>query len=161
MKNPPLTSKIKCVIFNLDELIQSSDVKDVLMSLDLPYSVVSIRPGASVEQLLNTAGLLTFFGEDCIFSSPEQLAGSASGSLIFFHAVEAMGFEPVECAVVDGSDIGLDLAMKGDFCVFRMNDGADSAELENKGVLVLSKFADLSEFIDLFNEEVDLENNRY
>lgn len=161
MKNPPLTSKIKCVIFNLDELIQSSDVKDVLMRLDLPYSVVSIRPVASVEQLLNTAGLLTFFGEDRIFSSPEQLPGSGYGSLIFFHAVESMGFEPAECAVVDSSDIGLDLAMKGDFCVFRLNDGADSAELENKGVLVLSKFADLSEFIDLFNEEVDLEINRY
>jgi beta-phosphoglucomutase-like phosphatase (HAD superfamily) len=161
MKNSLLTSKIKCIIFNLDELIQSSDVKDVLMSLDLPYCVVSIRPRTSISQLLNTAGLLTFFREDRIFSSSGQLPGSAYGALIFFHAVMSMGFEPAECAIVDKSDIGLDLAMEEDFCVFRMNDGTDSAELENKGVLVFNKFADLSESIDLFNEEVDLEIKRY
>lgn len=159
MKHPALISKIKCVLFNLDELIQPIAVKDVLMTLDLPYAVVSTQTRASIEGLLSTAGLLNFFTKDRIFSSPEQLAGSASGALIFFHAVRSMGFEPAECAVVDSSDIGLDLAMKGDFCVFRMNDGADSTELENKGVLVFSKFADLSDFIDLFNKEVDLEIN--
>ena len=153
MKNSPLTSKIKCVIFNLDELIQSAGVKEVLMSLDLPYCVISIRPKASMEHLLNTAGLLTFFGEDRIFSS--------SDTLIFFHAVRSMGFEPSECAVVDRSDIGIDLARKGDFCVFGVNDGANKAELENKGVLVFSTFADLNEFIELFNEEVDLEIKQY
>ena len=153
MKNSPLTSKIKCVLFNLDELIQSAGVKEVLMSLDLPYGVVSIRPKAGMEHLLNTAGLLTFFGEDRIFSS--------SDTLIFFHAVRSMGFSPSECAVVDHSDIGIDLARKGDFCVFGMNDGSNKAELEDKGVLVLSKFADLNEFIELFNEEADLEIKRF
>lgn len=159
MKNPPLTSKIKCVLFNLDDLIHSIAAKDVLMTLSLPYAVVSSRPRAGIEQLLNTAGLLSFFTQDRVFSCPEQLPGSAFGSMIFFHAVRSMGFEPAECAVVDKSDIGLHLAMKEDFCVFRMNDGADDAELENKGVLVFSKFADLSDFIDLFNKEVDLEIN--
>ena len=157
MKNSPLTSKIKCVIFNLDELIQSSDVKDVLMSLDLPYSVVSIRPGANIEQLLTTAGLLPFFGKDRIFSSSGQLADMTSGNLVFFHAVKSMGFAPSECAVVDISDAGIELAMKEDFWVFGRNDGARRAELENKGVLVFSRFDDLSEMISLFNEEADLE----
>jgi beta-phosphoglucomutase-like phosphatase (HAD superfamily) len=160
MKNSPLTSKIKCVIFNLDELIQSPDVKDVLMSLDLPYSVVSIRPGASIEQLLNTAGLLTFFEKDRIFSSSAQLTDMTSGTGIFFQAVRSMGFESSECAVVDRSHIGIDLAMKKDFWVFGINDGTRRTELENKGLLVFSKFDDLSDVIDLFNEEVDLENKR-
>lgn len=153
MKNSPLTSKIKCVLFNLDELIQSAGVKEVLMSLDLPYCVVSIRSRASMEHLLNTAGLLTFFDEDRIFSS--------SGALVFLHAARSIGFEPSECAVVDRSDIGINLARNEDFCVFGINDGANKAELENKGVLVFSKFADLSELIDLFNAEVDLEIKQY
>jgi beta-phosphoglucomutase-like phosphatase (HAD superfamily) len=141
--------------------MQSSDVKDVLMNLDLPYSVVSTRPGASIEQLLNTAGLLTFFEKDRIFSSSAQLTDLASGALVFFQAVRSMGFEPSQCAVVDQSEIGINLARNEDFCVFGRNDGANKTELENKGILVFSEFADLSEFIELFNEEADLEIKRY
>lgn len=160
MKNSLLTSKkIKCIIFNLDELVQSTGVKDLLMNLGLPYAVVSIKAKTNMEQLLRIAGLHIFFTEDRIFSS-EQLSGSTPGFHIFFHAVRSMGFEPSECAVVDKSDVGLNLARKEDFCVFGMNDGSNSIELENKGVLAFSEFGDLAEFIELFNEEADLEIKR-
>ncbi|RQO65851.1 hypothetical protein DBR43_26750 [Pedobacter sp. KBW06] len=160
MKKPSLTSKIKCVLFSLDELNQSADIKDLLLNLDLPYAVVSVKPKANMEQLLNAAGLLPFFREDRMFSASVQLTDFPSGMLIFLRAVKSMGFEPCECAVLDSSDMGIDLALREDFCVFVMKDAAQKAELENKGVLGLNKFSDLSEFIELFNEEADLETRR-
>ncbi|WP_074607213.1 HAD family hydrolase [Pedobacter steynii] len=106
-----------------------------------------------MEHLLKIAGLLTFFGEDRIFSN--------SDPLIFFDTARSIGFEPAECAVVDRSDIGLDLARKGDFCVLGMDDGTNRTKLENKGILVFNEFPDLIELIDLFNAEVELEIKRY
>lgn len=147
MKNSLLTSKIKCVLFNLEELLHPGGVKAALQRLDLPHGVVSVQPSASITLALKTVGLLRFFGEDKIFS----------GDSILLNSVHEMGFEPAECAVVAQSDGDIEAAIKEGFWVFGMDDGTKEAEFEKKGVLVFNKFEELTELIALFNDEVDLE----
>lgn len=161
MKKSVLTSKIKCVLFNLDELIPPTGVKEALPHLDLPYAVVSISSRASIAAQLSTAGLHVFFAEDRIFNSSGQMqGGKESGSLIFLHAVRSMGFEPAECVVVDKSETGLDLAMNEDFYVLGRNEDSNKTDFENKGILLFNEFSDLPEIIELFNEEACLERKQ-
>lgn len=161
MKKSVLTSEIKCIIFNLDELIPPAGVKELLAHLDLPYAVVSTTSRAGIEAFLDSVDLLTFFKGDQIFNSSGQLPGSGeSAALIFLHAVRSMGFNPSDCAVVDKSDVGIDLARNEEFYVFGRNDGSGNTEFENKGILLFNEFEDLRDMIRLFNQEVRLEVKR-
>ncbi|MNW17058.1 hypothetical protein D3C71_2161090 [compost metagenome] len=71
-----------------------------------------------------------------------------------------MGFKSAECAVVDKSKLGLELAMKRDFWVFGKSEAGNTDEFENKGIFIFNEFYELRELIDLFNAEVDLESKK-
>ncbi|SHE52299.1 HAD family hydrolase [Pedobacter caeni] len=150
MKNSSLISKIKCIIFNLEELIQITGAKEGLKELELSYLVLSDSSKANIEEVLSKAGLTSFFTAQHIFSE--------SGS--FPDAAKSFGLQFSECAIVDTHEVGMELAKKGDFWIFERRNGTDKEGFENKGGLLFNDFDELRELIDLFNAEVDLETEK-
>lgn len=151
MKNSSLISKIKYIIFNLEELIQMAEAKEGLKDPELSYFVLSDSSKANTEDVLRKAGLNSFFAEDRIFSE----------SISFPDAARSFGLQFSECAIVDTCEVAMELARKGDFWVFGRRNRSNKDEFENKGILLFNEFDELRELIDLFNAEVDLEIEKY
>ncbi len=81
----------------------------VLENINLSICVASSRPIKKVEQTLSLTGLKSFFNGN-LFSSYEVGSWKPEPDL-FLHVAKEMGFSPKECAVVEGSPLGIEAAL--------------------------------------------------
>lgn len=94
----------------VDELFEKNlkpceGVAAALTDIKLPKCVASSGPPEKIDKALSISGLSKHFDGN-IFSS--YVVGSWKPDPgIFLHAAKAMGFHPIECAVVEDSPVGI------------------------------------------------------
>lgn len=123
-------------------------VKDLLLSLKLPFCVASSGPREKIELNLGIAGLLHFFDSERIFSSYEINSWKPDPG-IFLYAAKSMGYAPAECVVVEDSLAGVEAAVKGGFRVYGLTNGNNRQELNDKGATVFEEMSQLSTLLKL------------
>lgn len=112
-------------------------VKELLMSLKIPYCVASSGPREKIELNLGLTGLLPFFAKDSIFSSYEINSWKPDPG-IFLYAAESMGYKPDQCVVIEDSIAGIEAGVGGGFRVYGLTNGYNQSDLEAKGATVFN-----------------------
>jgi HAD superfamily hydrolase (TIGR01509 family) len=104
------------------ELQPVPGIADVLSHLDRPHCVASSSQMERIRLSLRKTGLIDFF-EPNIFSATMVKKGKPEPDL-FFHAAEAMGFEPSRCIVIEDSPAGIQAAHSAGMKVFAFTGGS-------------------------------------
>ena len=78
---------------------------EMLEALSHPRCVASSGPSGKIAHALRLSGLAEYFGNNT-FSSYEVGSWKPEPGL-FLHAAKSMGFHPVQCVVVEDSEVGL------------------------------------------------------
>jgi len=93
-----------------------SGIKDLLKKITVPIGVASSGPVEKIRLNLTITGLIDRF-ENQIYSSYD-IGSWKPDPDIYLYAAAKMGFNPMECAVVEDSTVGIMAALKGNFSVF-------------------------------------------
>jgi HAD superfamily hydrolase (TIGR01509 family) len=108
-------------------------VAETLRGLGLPHCVASSSQMERIRMSLTVTGLIGFF-EPNIFSATMVERGKPEPDL-FLHAARAMGFDPVDCIVIEDSPAGIQAAHSAGMRVFAFTGGSHAA-LSNLGEIV-------------------------
>lgn len=84
-------------------------VLQALSQIQLPMCVASSGPPAKIAQSLRLAGLADFFGDNVFSAYTVQSWKPEPG--LFLHAASKMGFDPVNCVVIEDSEVGIRAAL--------------------------------------------------
>lgn len=121
---------------------------EMLEALSLPYCVASNAPLNKVGLCLDTTGLAKFFPEDRRFSA-YQIEKWKPEPDLFLMAAEAIGIEPVHCAVLEDSLYGVEAGLNAGMHVFAF-DPKSELELPDKVTRVCS----LNQFVPMLGSEL-------
>jgi beta-phosphoglucomutase-like phosphatase (HAD superfamily) len=131
------------------ELAPVPGVVEALDAIDLPSCVASSGPPEKIRWTLGHTGLLERFtqptspagtGDRRIFSATEVEHGKPAPDL-FLHAAATMGWEPVDCAVVEDSRAGVQAALAAGMTAFGYAGRTPAVQLE--GARVFTDMAEL------------------
>lgn len=123
------------------ELKPVEGVTELLNNIVVPCCVASSGPHEKLKLSLTITNLISKF-EGRIFSSYE-IGSWKPDPGIFLYAAKRMGFEPVECAVIEDSIAGVKAAIAGGFDVYGYANHNNKAELENLGATAFCNMKDL------------------
>jgi HAD superfamily hydrolase (TIGR01509 family) len=107
------------------ELQPIPGVVGMLGGFELPHCVASSSQMERIRLSLTITGLIGFF-EPNIFSATMVERGKPEPDL-FLHAANAMGFEPVDCIVIEDSPAGIQAAHSAGMRVFAFTGGSHAA----------------------------------
>lgn len=94
---------------------------EFVRALALPFCVASSGPRSKIELSLGLTDLLSHF-EGRIFSSYEIGSWKPEPDL-FLHAARAMGVSPIDCAVIEDSQPGVDAGIAAGMYVYALGPG--------------------------------------
>jgi HAD superfamily hydrolase (TIGR01509 family) len=107
------------------ELQSIPGVREMLADFRLPHCVASSSQMERIRLSLTKTGLIGFF-EPNIFSATMVAKGKPEPDL-FLHAANAMGFDPVDCIVIEDSPAGIQAAHSAGMRVFAFTGGSHAA----------------------------------
>jgi HAD superfamily hydrolase (TIGR01509 family) len=99
-------------------------VINMLEGLSTPKCIASSGPRSKIEEALMISGLSKFF-DDRVFSSYEVGSWKPDPGLLL-HAASAMGFPPIQCAVVEDSAVGVRAALAAGMTAFHYQTDVDA-----------------------------------
>jgi HAD superfamily hydrolase (TIGR01509 family) len=123
------------------EVKPTKGIIEVLDSLPVPFCVASSGPVEKIRLNLTNTGLIQYF-ENKIFSAYDINSFKPEPGL-FLYAARQMGFEPVDCAVVEDSKAGIQAALAGGFKALGFAKEYNTKELQKEGATVFSSMYDL------------------
>jgi len=117
-------------------------IADALEVIPYPMCVASNGSHSKMEFTLKRAGLWPRF-EGKIFSASDVTDGKPAPDL-FLHAANVLGFEPLECVVVEDSWAGVQAALAAKMKVIAYAGGITRREqLESEGVVIIDHMSQL------------------
>jgi HAD superfamily hydrolase (TIGR01509 family) len=122
-------------------------IHGLLEKINVPVGVASSGPVEKIKLNLTTTGLIDYFGDN-IFSCYEIESWKPEPE-IYLHAAKQMGFEPVDCAVIEDSLPGVQAAKAGGFNVFCFASKKNKKILKELGATVFSNMEELGKLMDL------------
>ncbi|MEM9338359.1 MAG: HAD family hydrolase [Bacteroidota bacterium] len=127
------------------ELKPIKGIHEVLDKLTVPFCVASSGPIEKIRLNLTTTDLIEKF-EGKIFSCYE-IGKWKPDPAIFLHAAKVMGFDPVDCVVIEDSLSGVKAARKGGFEVFAYTNPKKKEVFEQEGANVFYEMKNLMELL--------------
>jgi len=122
-------------------------IHDLLNKIKIPIGVASSGPAEKIKLNLTTTNLIDKF-EDNIFSSYD-IGSWKPEPEIYLYAVNKMGFNPDECAVVEDSLVGVQAAKAGGFSVYAISKNENRKSFELLGATVFSTMEELGNLLNL------------
>lgn len=122
-------------------------IHGLLEKINVPVGVASSGPVEKIKLNLTTTGLIDYFGDN-IFSCYEIESWKPEPK-IYLHAAKKMGFEPVDCVVIEDSLPGVQAAKAGGFNVFCIASNKNKKILKELGATVFSNMEELGKLMDL------------
>ncbi|HRX12171.1 MAG TPA: HAD family phosphatase [Draconibacterium sp.] len=129
------------------ELKPIKGIHELLEKINVPVGVASSGPVEKIKLNLTTTNLIDYFDSN-IFSCYE-IGSWKPEPEIYLHAAKKMGFQPVECAVIEDSLAGVQSAKAGGFNVFGFAHGKNKNTFEELGATVFSEMQELGKLLDL------------
>ncbi len=120
-------------------------IRDAIERIELDRCVASSGLPEKIRLTLGLTGLLDLF-EDRIFSAAMVERGKPAPDL-FLHAAAAMGHEPVRCAVVEDTTVGIEAARAAGMRALGYMDNVGEAALRAAGAH--ETFTDMRDLPDL------------
>ncbi|MBF0197595.1 MAG: HAD family hydrolase [Planctomycetes bacterium] len=121
-------------------------VKELVMSLQLPFAVASNGPQDKMKQTLGLSGLWSYF-EGNIFSAYDINAWKPEPDL-YLYAAKTLGFSADEALVVEDSVYGVIAAKKAGMEVIGLALDDDGEELLEKGAKVFHSMRDIHQYFE-------------
>jgi HAD superfamily hydrolase (TIGR01509 family) len=129
-----------------EEVLPIPGIATALDRIPVPVCVASSGQLVKMRTTLKKTGLLARF-EGRMFSAAGGMRGKPHPD-IFLHAAEALGVEPIACAVVEDTPVGVEAGVAAGMTVYGYAAASDPARLEACGARVFSDMGQLPELLE-------------
>ena len=120
-------------------------VHELLRTLQVPICVASNGPHEKMEVSLGVTGLIDYF-EYRIFSAYECDSWKPEPGLFLF-AAERLGIDPIDCAVIEDSPLGVEAALRAGMTAFGYAPRGDGSALRLGTTTVFHHMDDLASLL--------------